>query len=203
MESQINSYCHLFHYCFLELKPCLPFEKQVCFLHDSDGLPGYIEKYENIQAIKPRILELNSEWKKGRFYQDGKNYLMLCLENRWSDIMQVGICDDLGWKVNNSNYTLEYLNKKLNNKNIDIVKQKVFNFYMPFTVECYEENIVSIETACNVVEKWLDTNQYIQYFLNESGEIKTRKYPFDKKTMEKIKKELLEDDPGLTPISFE
>ena len=110
-------------------------------------------------------------------------FFVIGLKNRWGDFKEIGICGNLGLYLTDAyDYTLEYINKIEKLKSANQKKEReVFIFFMPYCLECFSEQFTSEETAWRIIQEWLDTGQYTQYYLNKSGEIKTKKYLFSPK----------------------
>ena len=108
-----NNYCQLEHYSFCNLTPRTPYDCQQFSVGDSNKYYAYIERYENIDLVKHRILELDKEWKHGDLYQQNQQKLVVCLFNRWNDCIKIALCNSNEWHISViSSYTLECAIKK-------------------------------------------------------------------------------------------
>ena len=204
MNNRRESYCTLIHYDFCDLKPGSPFNTTQILFADSIYYLAYIEEYDDFNSLESRISKLSREWIQGKIYQKMKYYnLMITLKNQWEDSILIGIYNYGEWYIPGmSNYSLESIDKKKNAKNNTISNTQLISFYMPTETTCFWRELISRQAAAKIVKEWLNTGGYTQYFLNNLGEIQTRKYPFDEETVKNIQNKWKNIDDDWTPISF-
>ncbi len=194
MSKKKEVYCKLECPCFYGIEELKGLKKERSKdLPESDEYAyAYVENLDDFQSVKSRIIEINKFWRnkhpeteryaseeKKEAFRSGKIfdedykdiYIFVFINNRWGDSMMVGLTY-LGWLIPGcSSFTSEYLKNKLAHAK-SFEESRTFVFSIPDWTEFLERKFISEESACSLIEEWLDTGEFTKYYINKSGEIK-------------------------------